>query len=71
MSRLERINENWVIRAGVVAMFAVLALLAGLSLVTQRRTTDLAERAEVANCLAAIFQDVHNLVQLEKSVERE
>jgi diguanylate cyclase (GGDEF)-like protein/putative nucleotidyltransferase with HDIG domain len=71
MSTLERINENWVIRAGVVAMFAVLALLAGLSLVTQRRTTDLAERAEAANCLAAILQDVHNWVQQEKSVERE
>jgi hypothetical protein len=27
MSTLERINENWVIRAGVVAMFAVLGLL--------------------------------------------
>jgi diguanylate cyclase (GGDEF)-like protein/putative nucleotidyltransferase with HDIG domain len=71
MSTLERINENWVIRAGVVAMFAVLGLLAGLSLVTQRRTTDLAERAEAANCLAAIFQDVHHWVQEEKSVERQ
>ncbi len=71
MSTLERINENSVIRAGVVAMFAVLGLLAALSLVTQRRTTELAERAEAANCLAAIFQDVHNWVQQEKSVERE
>jgi diguanylate cyclase (GGDEF)-like protein/putative nucleotidyltransferase with HDIG domain len=71
MSTLERINEGWVIRAGVVAMFAVLGLLAGLSLVTQRRISDLSERAEAANCMAAILQDVHHWVQEEKSVERE
>jgi diguanylate cyclase (GGDEF)-like protein/putative nucleotidyltransferase with HDIG domain len=71
MSTLERINEGWVIRAGVVAMFAVLGLLAGLSLVTQRRITDLAQRAEAANRMAAILQDVHHWVQEEKSVERE
>jgi hypothetical protein len=53
MTALERINEGWVIRAGVVVMFAVLGLLAGLSLVTQRRTTDLAERAEAASSGAA------------------
>src|SRR3954471_4697962 len=71
MSTLERINEARVIRAGVVAMFAVLGLLAGLSLVTQRRITDLAERAEAANGMAAVLQDVHHWVQEEKSVERE
>src|SRR3954454_18872604 len=71
MSTLERINEGWVIRAGVVAMFAVLGLLAGLSLVTQRRISDLANRAEAANCMAAILQDVHHWVQEEESVERE
>src|SRR3954451_602323 len=71
MSTLERINEGWVIRAGVVAMFAVLGLLAGLSLVTQRRIADPGERAEAANCMAAILEDVHHWVQEEKSVERE
>jgi diguanylate cyclase (GGDEF)-like protein/putative nucleotidyltransferase with HDIG domain len=71
MSTLERINEGWVIRAGVVAMFAVLGLLAGLSLVTQRRITDLARGAEAANCMAAVLQDVHHWVQEEKSVERQ
>src|SRR3954453_4920676 len=71
MSTLERINEGWVIRAGIVAMFVVLGVLAGLSLVTQRRISDLAQRAEAANCMAAILQDVHHWVQEEKSVERE
>jgi diguanylate cyclase (GGDEF)-like protein/putative nucleotidyltransferase with HDIG domain len=71
MSALERINEARVIRAGVAAMFAVLCLLAGLSLVTQRRTTDLAARAETKNGLAATYQDVHKWVEEEKSVERE
>jgi diguanylate cyclase (GGDEF)-like protein len=71
MSTLEGINEGWVIRAGVVAMFAVLGLLAGLSLVTQRRITDLAERAEAANGMAALLQDAHHWVQEEKSIERE
>jgi diguanylate cyclase (GGDEF)-like protein/putative nucleotidyltransferase with HDIG domain len=71
MSTLERINERWVIRAGVVAMFAVLGLLAGLSLVTQRRITDLGARAEAANRMAAILQNIHHWVQEEKSVERE
>jgi diguanylate cyclase (GGDEF)-like protein/putative nucleotidyltransferase with HDIG domain len=71
MTTLERINEAWVIRAGVAVMFAVLALLGGLSLVVQRRTTDLADRAEAANCLGAIFQDAHHWVEEEKSIERE
>src|SRR4051794_30344034 len=71
MTTLERINEGWVIRAGVAVMFVVLALLGGLSLVVQRRTTDLADRAEAANCLGGIFQDAHHWVEEEKSVERE
>jgi diguanylate cyclase (GGDEF)-like protein/putative nucleotidyltransferase with HDIG domain len=71
MRTIDRINERWVIHAGVVAMFAVLGLLAGLSLVTQRRITDLADRAEAANCMAAILRDVHHWVQEEKSAERE
>jgi hypothetical protein len=44
MSIIERINERYLLRAGVAATFAVLALLAALSFVMQRRTTDLARR---------------------------
>src|SRR5689334_6308612 len=71
MSILERISERVLLRTGVATMFAVLALLAGLSLVTQRHTTDLAQRTETTNCLAALYRNVDHWVQEEKSVERE
>jgi putative nucleotidyltransferase with HDIG domain len=65
------IIERYLLRAGVAAMFAVLALLAALSFVMQRRTTDLARRTELTNCIAALYQGVDHRVQEEKSVERE
>jgi diguanylate cyclase (GGDEF)-like protein/putative nucleotidyltransferase with HDIG domain len=71
MRIIERISERLLLRAGIVAMFAVLALLAGLSLVTQRHTTDLAQRTETTNCLAALYRDIDHWVQEEKSIERE
>ena len=71
MSRLERINERWAIRAGVTAIFAVLLALGGFSLVTQRRTSDLAQRAETAGRLAATLQSARHWVGEEKSTERE
>src|SRR3954454_10455179 len=71
MSIIERISERLLLRAGVVAMFGVLGLLAGLSLVTQRHTTDLAQRTETTNCVAALYQDIDHWVQEEKSIERE
>src|SRR4051794_4405861 len=71
MSIFERISERFLLRAGIVAMFGVLALLAGLSLVTQRHTTDLAQRTETTNCLAALYRDVDHWVQEEKSIERQ
>jgi diguanylate cyclase (GGDEF)-like protein/putative nucleotidyltransferase with HDIG domain len=71
MSMVQRINERWVTRASVAVMFAVVGLLAGLSLVALRRTTDLARRAEAANAVAAMYQDVDHWVQEEKSLERE
>jgi diguanylate cyclase (GGDEF)-like protein/putative nucleotidyltransferase with HDIG domain len=71
MSIFERISERFLLRAGITAMFGVLALLAGLSLVTQRHTTDLAQRTETTNCLAALYRDVDHWVQEEKSIERQ
>jgi len=71
MWSLERINDRWIARAGVAALFVVLGLLAMLCLVTQRRTTDLSRRAEAATSLGALYQDVHHWVEEEKSVERE
>src|SRR3954465_12628698 len=71
MSIFEGIRERFLLRAGVVAMFGVLGLLAGLSLVTQRHTTDLAQRTETTNCVAALYQDIDHWVQEEKSIERE
>src|SRR4051812_33261965 len=71
MSIFERISERFLLRAGIAAMFAVLALLAGLSLVTQRHTTDLAQRTETTNSLAALYRDVDHWVQEEKSIERQ
>jgi len=68
---LERINERWAMRAGVAAMLAVLVLLGGFSLVTQRRTTDLAQRTQTANRLAATLQGARHWASEEKSVERE
>src|SRR3954447_2634169 len=71
MSIFERISERFLLRAGIVAMFGVLALLAGLSLVTQRHTTDLAQRTETTGSLAALYRDVDHWVQEEKSIERQ
>ena len=71
MSIIERISERLLLRAGIVAMFAVLAVLAGLSLVTQRHTTDLAQRTETTSRLAALYRDIDHWVQEEKSIERE
>jgi diguanylate cyclase (GGDEF)-like protein/putative nucleotidyltransferase with HDIG domain len=70
MSTLERINERWAVRAGLAAMFVVLGLLASWSVVTQRRTTDLAQRAEAANCLGAMLQSARHWLEEEKSIER-
>src|SRR5207253_2282192 len=36
-----------------------------------RHTTDLAQRAETTNCLAALYRDVDHWVQEEKSIERQ
>ena len=76
MSIIERISERVVLRAGIAGMFGVLALragiagmfvvlalLAGLSLVTQRHTTDLAQRTETTNCLAALYRDVDHYLR--------
>src|ERR1700750_1366045 len=71
MSIFERISERWAVRAGVTAMFVVLAALAGFSLVTQRRTTDLAVRAGAANRLAATLQDARHWLGETRSPERE
>src|SRR5438874_13551249 len=71
MSIFERISERFLLRVGIAAMFGVLVLLAGLSLVTQRHTTDLAQRTETTNCLAALYRDVDHWVQEEKSIERQ
>jgi diguanylate cyclase (GGDEF)-like protein/putative nucleotidyltransferase with HDIG domain len=71
MAIFERISERFLLRAGIAAMFAVVALLAGLSLVVQRRTSDLAQRAETTNCLAALYRNADHWVQEEKSVERQ
>jgi hypothetical protein len=58
-------------RAGAAAVRAVLVLLGGLPLVTQRRTADLARRAQTANRLGATLQDARHWAGEEKSVERE
>src|ERR671932_1543284 len=71
MSIIERINERYLALTSVAAMFAVLGLLAGMSLVTQRRTTELARQTEIANSLAALYRDADHWVQEEKAVERE
>ena len=71
MSRLERINERWAIRAGADGDLRRAARLGGFSLVTQRRTTDLAQRAETASRLAATLQSARHWVGEEKSIERE
>jgi hypothetical protein len=68
---LERVNERWAMRAGAAAMLAVLVLLGGLSLVSQRHTTALAQRTQAANRLAATLQSARHWAGEEKSVERE
>src|SRR3954447_17020451 len=71
MSIFERISERFLLRGGIAASFGVRALLAGVSLVTQRHTTELAQRTETTNCLAALYRDVDHWVQDEKSIERQ
>ena len=58
-------------RAGAAAMLAVLVLLGSLSLVSQRRTTGLAQSTQTANRLAATLQSARHWAGEEKSVERE
>jgi diguanylate cyclase (GGDEF)-like protein/putative nucleotidyltransferase with HDIG domain len=70
MTSLERINERFVLRAGIAALFAALGLLAGLSLVTQRHITALAAQAEASGARAALFQEVEGRVEQEQSLER-
>src|SRR3954447_8687247 len=70
MSTLGRLNEQWVVRAGIAGLFVVLSCLAGLALVTDRATTAGSQRADAASRLSATYQDArHSVVEL-KSIER-
>jgi diguanylate cyclase (GGDEF)-like protein/putative nucleotidyltransferase with HDIG domain len=70
MSTLERLNEQWVVRASIAGLFVVLSCLAGLSLVTDRATTAGSERADAASRLSATYQEARHSVLELKSIER-
>ena len=61
---------SWVVRASVAGLLAVLCLLAGFSVMIERRSATLSERADAANAVSSAYQDARFWVGQEESLER-
>jgi diguanylate cyclase (GGDEF)-like protein/putative nucleotidyltransferase with HDIG domain len=70
MGRHVRWAQRWIVRAGLVGLFAVLCALASVSLLTQERVANSAVRATAASQLSTIYQDARYRVGLEQSLVR-
>jgi diguanylate cyclase (GGDEF)-like protein len=63
--------QRWIIRAGLAGLFAVMCLLAGLSLLTQDRIASSALRANASSKLSMLYLDARYRVGLQQSLVRE
>ncbi|MGZ4187926.1 MAG: bifunctional diguanylate cyclase/phosphohydrolase [Solirubrobacteraceae bacterium] len=70
MGTQARWMQRWMMRAGLAGLFVVLCVLAGFSLLIQRRVGDSARRANAANVMSALYQDARYEVIAEQSLVR-
>jgi diguanylate cyclase (GGDEF)-like protein/putative nucleotidyltransferase with HDIG domain len=60
--------QRWTVRAGLVGLFVVMCLLAGVSLLTQDRVAGSAARANAARKLSTLYFDARYRVGLQQSL---
>src|ERR671930_1234731 len=71
MSRADRHQDRWVVRASLAGLLIVLCFLAAFSVVTERGVAAKSARADRATRLSATYQDARHWVSEQKSIERQ